>query len=242
MKKYNETVEAIDKTRKNIGFIKEREKINNDKIRDIYNNIENWKERTEEQKQKLEEAHKEEKGLFASEIEVKTMQSILLNNLLNIQRELLKESAEILRKSKYYLKPFGEKTKEKIKEEIKEALEKKYNIKLYVYVSQSQEYTRNELQEYELCYEIMITYQDFDFEYGLKQEKIRVFEKDQYFYYYSDIKYTKIENVVEEAKKIIDKHQKALEKIERLQTQIGDIRSGNNKDINGFLQSMFYIN
>lgn len=242
MKKYNETVEAIDQTRKTMELVKKHEELNNNIIRDIYNNIENWKERTEEQKQKLDKAHSEEKELFASEIEVKTMQSLLLNNLLHIQRELLKESAKLLRKSKYYLKPFGDRTKEKIIVEIKDALEKKYNIKLYVYVNQSQEYTRNELQEYELCYEIMIEYQDFYMEYGLRQEKIRVFEKDQYFYYYNDIKYTKIENIVKEAKKIIEKHQKATEKIEKLQTQIGDIRSDNNKDINGFLQNMFYIN
>lgn len=238
---YYETTNKLQDARDCYYSIKQSLDLNNEELKNLYNKIDNWNNRTEKQNKELEEKHDEEKGLLKQQKQIETIQSLLLNNLLHIQRELLNESAEVLKNSKYYLKPFGEKTKEKMQNEIKEYLKNKYDIELYVYINQSQEYTRDKFHNYEWCYEIEVIYQDYYYEYGLKQEKIRVFQNNVYFYYYDDIEYTKLQELENKANKIIEKNQKAEEKIETLRKEIEKLKYSNNKDIKGFLHNEFYI-
>ena len=241
-KEYQKIITKNEELRGAIETIKASEEQNDKEIKQAYNNITNWKERTEEQTKRLEELSNEEKRLQTSKKEVETMQQLLINNLLFIQQELLKEASQLLKTSKYYKKPFGEKTKEKMQEEIKEALINKYNINIYLYINQSMEYNRENEHNYEQCYEISLYYEDFYYIYETKQEKIRVFDNSTYFYYWGDnTRYININNLENESKKIIDKYNKSMGKIEKLNKQIEEIRQENNKKIIGSLRNNYYI-
>lgn len=239
-KKYIETREELQKLKDIYTMIKEEKEKQKEELHAICNDITNWKERTQEQTKKLKEQEEKEKNLLNKEELNRTKTNLLMNNLLHIQRELLKESAILLRNSKYYLKPFGEKTREKLQNEIKEQLINKYGIELYVYIHDSQEYNRT-TSDYNYCYNIEIDFVDYYYIYELKKEKIQVFENEEYLFYYNEIKYTTIDKLEDKATKLNKKHKESEEKINKLKEQIEKIRQENNKEINGFLNADLYI-
>lgn len=154
-----------------------------------------------------------------------TMQQILLNNLLHIQQQLLKELLEIY-KNKYVNKRIGEKTKEKIQEEFNNYILNNYNIECYCYIRQDTTYND------ELETKISLYYKDLYYQYELKQEKI-IYNKatnESYLYYYNDIEYTNTDDVEEKASILRKQYDDSMNKIKELKKQIEQIKDENNKN------------
>ena len=87
-----------------------------------------------------------------------TMQQILLNNLLHIQQQLLKELLEIY-KTKYIKSRLGIATKEKIQNHFNSYIKDNYNIDVYSYITIHNNYKdENEIQ-------ISICYKDMYYQY-----------------------------------------------------------------------------
>lgn len=229
-------------------------------IREEYKNTINYNEQLRASKIELEELIKKNKEqwedksiidfsninaeyekLCYKEQEIELQRLFILNNLLSIQRELLNKASELLRASKYYGKPFGEKTKEKIQNELTEQLENEYDIPIYCYVKKSYECNREEDCKQQECYIIDIYYKDFYYEYDLKQEKIQVFENNSYLWCYGNIEYTKVEDIEEKAKELKKRFDTTMNELEKLKAQENEIRNSFNETISGVIYDKFYI-
>ena len=209
--KYYESVTLLQNTREIYTMLQEmQEKLWKDYQANIidsttYNN--NYKEYTDRQKA------------------IDTMQQILLNNLLHIQQQLLKELLEIY-KSKYIKSRLGIATKEKIQKHFTSYIKDNYNIDVYSYITIHNNYKdENEIQIY-------LYYKDLYYQYELKQEKI-IYNKvtdESYLYYYNDVEFTNIDDVEEKASILRKQYDDSMNKIKELKKQIELIKDENNKD------------
>lgn len=154
-----------------------------------------------------------------------TMTQILLNNLLHIQQQLLKELLEIY-KSKYIKARIGEKTKEKIQNHFNSYIKDNYNIDVYSYITIHNNYKdESEIQ-------ISMYYNDMYYQYELRQEKI-IYNKEtneSYLYYYNDVDFTNIDDVETKAIELRKQYNDSMNKIKELKKQIEQIKDENNKN------------
>ena len=211
--KYIETRQKLQDNKDLIQSLNEQQNEICNNYKDLNeNNIQDYKREQEENYKKIHY--------------VETEQEILLNNLLYIQQQLLTELLEIF-KSKYIDKRIGEKTKEKIQNDFNTYILGNYNIECYCYISQCLSY-REQLET-----KISLYFADYYYVYDLKQEQLKYNHetKENYFYYYRNIKeYTNIEEIEEQAKRLRDNYDLSLQKIKALKKEIEKIRGENNEN------------
>lgn len=210
--------------------------IYNEKLRDI---IADLKEKAEERRksynleriknlttEQLEEENRQEKQEAEQLKKAELEQNLLINNLLFIQQELLKESFEIY-KTKYINKKIGEKTAEKIKEDLESYILNTYDLEIHFHIKSDLDYNGNTKVK------IYLYYKDFYYIYELKQEEMHYIKEteENYLYYYRQVDYIPLKSVENKAIKIIEDYKKNIEKLDFLEKQQKKLIDNNNNNL-----------
>ena len=222
-KEYKEIIIKNEQLRDAISLLKENDM--------KYNNINYLKLEEEEVKKLIKEEKENDKKIKLLKLE----QSVLMNNLLFIQRKLLKKALEIYQQN-YKNKNLGEKTKEKFKKEVEEYIKDSFDIEIYVYIKIESDFIYNQIVK------ISMFYKDFYYIPSSKEElHYNKNTNDEYYYYYSDnVKYIKLDKISEHANKIYNNYYESIQKIKVLNDKINEIRAKNNENCYGALND-YYI-
>lgn len=222
MKKFNDIIKEVNKTRQNIKKVEEKTK----EIRNTYSNIMDIKKRHEKMKTVENDIVKLEEKKIDLQITIKILNS---NAKIALYNEILPVVLEVL--AKYKNKPYGSKTEQKIRDEIKE----KTNCSFYI----SDRYS---LQTYHII-PLEFSNNDYNIECGTKyiegkhkklldDNKIQVPELNDLTIYYSSKEY--IDNIPKRIKDLKKLYKKAYEKQQELDAICSEYNSlavGNIKNI-----------
>lgn len=222
MKKFNEILKDVNKTRQTI-------KETNEKINDLQNTyltIIDLKERHEKRKSVENEMVMLEEKKKDLQITIKILNS-------NAKIALYNETMPIVLETlvKYKNKPYGPKTEEKIKDEIKE----KTNCSFYIssnYGSQKYYIVPLEFSGNDYNIDCGPKYIDGKQKKLLEENKIQVLELNEIELYYTSKEY--IENIPKRIKELKRLYKKAYEKqqeLEKICSEYNNITVGNIKQI-----------
>lgn len=221
MKKFNEILKEVNKTRQNIKEVDEKSK----EIRNTYSNIMDIKERHEKRKTVENELVRLEEKKKDLQITIKILNS---NAKIALYSETMPVVLEVL--AKYKNKPYGPKTEEKIRDEIKE----KINCSFYI--------SKRYIQEYHII-PLEFSNNDFNIECGSKcidgkhkklldENKIQALEFSDITLYYTSKEY--IDNIPKRIKELKRLYKKAYEKqqeLEKICSEYNSLAIGNIKNI-----------
>ena len=222
MKKFNEIIKEVNKTRQTI-------KETNEKINDLQNTylkIMDIKERHEKRKNVENEMVMLEEKKKDLQITIKILNS---NAKIALYNETMPIVLEVL--SKYKGKPYGPKTEEKIKNEIKE----KTSCSFYIssrYSSQTCHIIPLEFSGNDYNIECGTKYIDGKQKKLLEENKIQALELIDIELYYSSKEY--IENIPKRIKELKKLYKKAYEKqqeLEKICSEYNVLAVGNIKNI-----------
>lgn len=207
-KNYYTTTTFLQNVSQSISTIKEEQKSLNEKTKNL-----DW---TSKEKNDIIERYQ---YLNSEYKKLELIHSILVNNLLHIQQQLLYKCMEYYQEH-YKNKRIGEKTKEKIEKELEEIIKNTYNIEVYVYVKCIDNFNDYESTTFTQPVSISLYFKDYYYVYTLKQEEIHYKGGEVSLYYYSDVEY--VENVNEYGDKMYNDMNTLHNEIEELEKALNN--------------------
>lgn len=228
--KYFETTRLITNTYDTLAELKDNQKLLDSEIDD--NIKDNYDYFNTEHYKKIKH---QEKEIAIKQKETQLLHDLIINNLISLEQDLLIEAVEYFKKH-YKNKKIGEMTRKKFETEFIEKVKNDYNINIYCYLYKKETY--NDTIEYA----ISIYFEDYYYQYNLKQEEViyNLTQDEYYLYYYHKIDYIDIDLIDSYTSKLLDFLEIQENKIELLKNQLNDEISTYNNNCVGVLNCKRY--